>query len=319
MEINASGQQEPLPAEVHTRGLMLATTAAVGYSAANVFLRSVDHCDPFWVSCVKAIPTILVMIPWLLFRFSKGHRKCPALKAIILLSLMAFITHLFGNVGFQWSLDKIGIGIAVPLCLGMAIVTGAIVDGLFMDAKPSARTIGCMLVLIVAVITLSVGGEDAFASLKQELAARDPNTPLLIFAILAVIVSGITYGIFGAVLKTAVQRGVSQPMLMLIVSTAGLLFLLGFSFQQLAWEDAVNLEGWNLSRMLLAGVCNTIAFVALVSALQILPVTSVNVFNASQAAMGALAGVLIFGEPATAWMVIGIVLTMVGLVAMKRR
>ena len=58
---------------------------------------------------------------------------------------------------------------------------------------------------------------------------------------------------------------------------------------------------------------------ALVSALQILPVTSVNVFNASQAAMGALAGVLIFGEPATAWMVIGIVLTMVGLVAMKRR
>jgi drug/metabolite transporter (DMT)-like permease len=135
---------DPISTELYTKGFILGSISSVAYSAANVFLRSVDHCDAVWVTCVKAIPTFAIMIPWLLIRYCNGHRKMPSLKAIVVLSLVAVVTHLFGNVGFQWSLDKIGIGIAVPLCLGMAIISGAVIDGLFMDAKPSGRTIVSM-------------------------------------------------------------------------------------------------------------------------------------------------------------------------------
>jgi drug/metabolite transporter (DMT)-like permease len=305
--------------ELYTKGFILGSISSVAYSAANVFLRSVDHCDAVWVSCVKAVPTFAIMIPWLMIRYCNGHRKMPSLKAILVLSFVAVVTHLFGNVGFQWSLDKIGIGIAVPLCLGMAIISGAVIDGLFMDAKPSGRTIVSMCFLIVSVIVLSLGGETAFEALRNEITAGDVSRSLLGWGIGSVVVAGIVYGAFGAVIKTAGRRGISQPMLMLIISTAGILFLSALSYQQGAFNAPENLGVWNIGRMLLAGLCNTIAFVALVAALQLLPVTNVNLFNASQAAFGAIAGVLIFAEPASPWMIAGILLTVAGLMIMKRK
>ncbi len=310
---------DPISTEQYTKGFILGSISSVAYSTANIFLRSVDHCDAVWVTCVKAMPTFAIMVPWLLIRYCNGHRKMPSLKAIAVLSLVAVVTHLFGNVGFQWSLDKIGIGIAVPLCLGMAIISGAVIDGLFMDAKPSGRTIVSMCVLIVAVIVLSLGGETAFEALKDEITAVDVSRPLLGLGIVSVIVAGIIYGAFGAVIKTACRRGISQPMIMLIISAAGILFLLALSYQRDVFVAPKNLDAWNIGGMLLAGLCNTIAFVALVAALQLLPVTNVNLFNASQAAFGAIAGVLIFAEPASPWMIAGILLTVAGLVIMKRK
>lgn len=306
---------DAISTELYTKGFILGSISSVGYSAANVFLRSVDHCDAVWISCVKAMPTFAIMIPWLMIRYYNGHRKMPSLKAIAVLSFVAVVTHLFGNVGFQWSLDKIGIGIAVPLCLGMAIISGAVIDGVFMDAKPSGRTIVSMCFLIVSVIVLSLGGETAFEALKDESTAGS----LLGWGIGSVVVAGIVYGAFGAVIKTAGRRGISQPMLMLIISTVGILFLSALSYQQGVFNTPGNLDVWNIGRMLLAGLCNTVAFVALVAALQLLPVTNVNLFNASQAAFGAITGVLIFAEPASPWMIAGILLTVVGLVIMKRK
>ena len=312
-------QADPISTEQYTKGFILGSISSVAYSTANVFLRSVDHCDAVWVTCVKAMPTFAVMVPWLLIRYCNGHRKMPSLKAITVLSLVAVVTHLFGNVGFQLSLDKIGIGIAVPLCLGMAIISGAVIDGLFMDAKPSGRTIVSMCFLIVAVIVLSFGGETAFEALKDESTAVDVSRSLLGLGIVSVVIAGIIYGAFGAVIKTAGRRGISQPMIMLIISAAGILFLFALSYQQDVFDVPKNLGAWNIGRMLLAGLCNTIAFVALVAALQLLPVTNVNLFNASQAAFGAIAGVLIFAEPASLWMIAGILLTVVGMMIMKRK
>ena len=265
------------------------------------------------------MPTFAIMIPWLLIRYCNGHRKMPSLKAIGILSLVAVVTHLFGNVCFQWSLNKIGIGIAVPLCLGMAIISGAVIDGTFMDAKPSGRTIVSMCFLIVAVIVLSLGGETAFETLKDDIAAVDVSRSLLGLGIISVVVAGIIYGAFGAVIKTAGRRGISQPMIMLIISAAGILFLYALSYQRDVFDAPENLGAWNIGRMLLAGLCNAIAFVALVAALQLLPVTNVNLFNASQAAFVAIAGVLIFAEPASPWMIAGILLTVAGLMIMKRK
>jgi len=68
--------------------------------------------------------------------------------------------------------------------------------------------------------------------------------------------------------------------------------------------------------MFAAGLFNFAAFVALASSLKVLPVVAVNLINASQVAMAALAGVLLFAEPVTATLLAGIVLTVAGLVAL---
>ena len=74
----------------------------------------------------------------------------------------------------------------------------------------------------------------------------------------------------------------------------------------------------HLILMTLAGICNAIAFVALVSAIKILSVTRYNLVNASQAALGAICGAVIFDEPVSGWMVGGIILTVIGLMVMKK-
>jgi drug/metabolite transporter (DMT)-like permease len=73
---------------------------------------------------------------------------------------------------------------------------------------------------------------------------------------------------------------------------------------------------WQL--MLLAGVGNALSFVALTISLRLTSVVYVNSLNATQAAMAALAGLLFFGEVLSPWLLVGLVLTVVGLLYMRQ-
>jgi len=57
--------------------------------------------------------------------------------------------------------------------------------------------------------------------------------------------------------------------------------------------------------MLLAGICNALAFVTLTKSLQLTSIVFVNALNATQATMAALMGILFFGEPPSRWLVLG--------------
>ncbi|MEO8498955.1 MAG: hypothetical protein ABI614_28155, partial [Planctomycetota bacterium] len=58
-------------------GTIYSVISAVGYTATNVCLRSVTDCDPVWVSCIKSIPTVVGVAPWLVVRWSRGERVFP--------------------------------------------------------------------------------------------------------------------------------------------------------------------------------------------------------------------------------------------------
>jgi drug/metabolite transporter (DMT)-like permease len=69
--------------------------------------------------------------------------------------------------------------------------------------------------------------------------------------------------------------------------------------------------------MLLAGLCNAAAFLTLTLALQLAGLVYVNALNASQTAMAAVAGVVVFGEAVTPWLVLGVLLTAGGFLLMR--
>jgi multidrug transporter EmrE-like cation transporter len=73
--------------------------------------------------------------------------------------------------------------------------------------------------------------------------------------------------------------------------------------------------------MFVSGSLNFTAFVALAASLKSLPVVAVNLINASQVAMAAVAGIVLFSEPLTMMLVGGIALTFValGILAGHRR
>ncbi len=65
--------------------------------------------------------------------------------------------------------------------------------------------------------------------------------------------------------------------------------------------------------MAVAGVCNLVGFVALNKGLQLTTLVRANTLNASQVAMAALAGVLLFQESPSVWLLAGVSLTIVGI------
>ena len=70
--------------------------------------------------------------------------------------------------------------------------------------------------------------------------------------------------------------------------------------------------------MILAGLANALAFFALAKSLQLIEVVHVNALNASQVAMAAVAGVVLFNESLTTPLVVGVLLTGFGLLLMRR-
>ena len=67
--------------------------------------------------------------------------------------------------------------------------------------------------------------------------------------------------------------------------------------------------------MLAVGLCNLLAFLLIAKALQLTGVVRVNVINnALTTALTVLAGIVIFAEPAKRELIVGIVLTLAGIV-----
>lgn len=114
-------------------------------------------------------------------------------------------------------------------------------------------------------------------------------------------------------MRQAMTGGLSAPATMFISGFVGMISLWSYSLFRLGWEPFTQVSPEQWMTMVTAGVCNFTAFVALSTSLKALPVVAVNLINASQVAMAAVAGVILFAEPVTGTLILGILLTMAGL------
>ena len=293
-------------------GFIFACLAGLGYSTANIFLRMVSDQDPAWVSCVKAIPTLVFVIPWLLLRYQKGHRTPPSRRLVLLMTAVSIVGHLAGNVVFQWSLGIIGLALAVPVTTGSMILASAVLGWWLLKEQVSNRTIVAILILFAAIVLLSFGSDEATESVLEDPDAAARSLKLATLSVLLVCGSGIGYALFGIVIRHCVKNGMSNPMVLFISSTIGFIVLLIATFISTDASVISNTSREDLTYMLLAGVCNFQAFACLVVALRLLTVTSVNLLNSSQIAIAAIAGVVFFNEPITTPLVLGVMLTIAG-------
>ena len=69
--------------------------------------------------------------------------------------------------------------------------------------------------------------------------------------------------------------------------------------------------------MVAAGILNAVALYSLAKSLQLIPVAHANALNASQTAMAALLGVLLFGETWGPELVGGVALMVIGLMLIR--
>src|SRR5690606_6164154 len=110
----------------HLFGVVCGLVAALGYTASNICLRSVAHCDPIFVSFMKAIPTVVLIGPMLVWRMMKGQGILTSPSPLFWLLVAGLVGQLCGNVVFQWSLSIVGMGLTGALCFGTMISSAAV-------------------------------------------------------------------------------------------------------------------------------------------------------------------------------------------------
>jgi drug/metabolite transporter (DMT)-like permease len=292
--------------------------SAIGYTLANICLRSVTHLDPTWVSQVKTVPTVVGMAPWILVRLVRGQALVPSLGMLGLVMATGAVGQLFGNVAFQWSLGVIGVALSVPLTLGAMIVSGGLLGRILLGDRISHSMTMASAVLMLAICVLSFGAPQANASILQTGTADEGHSLLLVLAaVAAACLSGVAYSCLSVMLRFAANRGTPISSLLFVVGLTGFVLLGGivrWRLGRIPWET---LHGENLAYLLGAGTTNVLAFAALTKALHLASVPFVNALSASQSAMAALVGVLLFGEALSLPMLAGVALTAAGLMMIR--
>ncbi|MCA9059815.1 MAG: DMT family transporter [Planctomycetaceae bacterium] len=336
------------------RGLWLGLASAVGYSGANIALRGLSgrHDDltwSIWVSAMKAVPTLLMALV-LLFAHRSAQRS-PLVPRRVFLPLMAaaLVMQFGGNLGFQVAIGMIGLAITVPLVFALIIVSGAVLGRLFLEDAVSLRTAASIVIMTISIALLSHAasqnaeqpeatsgkatetrtGEDApavaTANSTDSVTVEDDSsivwTPQLAvwLGVLVAVVSGTAYGINGAVIRGVVRNTISIEAMLLVYSTTGVVCLGGIGAFRMGVSRLTAIQADEWMMMAVAGVLNALAFYCITHALKLMNITRVNVINASQNAMCAIAAVVLFHEPQTLSLSLGIGLSIVGLIVLGRR
>lgn len=299
-------------------GSVLALVSAVAYTCANICLRAVAHCDVFWVSCIKAVPTIFVAGAWLIYRRTAGRACWPGWRVIAGVIATGLVAHLGGNVTFQYSLGAIGMALAVPLCFGTLLVGGAVLGWACLAEPVSWRSAGAMTLLVLSIGLLSLGAGEARDVLEPGVAETPLERWTLVMGVASACVSGVAYAQMGVVIRRLARAAMPLATTLLVISLVGLVSLGLCSLARLGYAGLAATTGEDWTRMWWAGIFNAAAFLILSKALEFAPVVHINALNASQTMLAALAGVLIFGEPLTPALLVGVGLSLAGLVLLDR-
>lgn len=305
--------------------LVLGTTfgiiSALGYTATNMALRAVagqpDLDWAAWISCLKALPA--AAIAWVLvgWHIASGRPGLPPRRWLLPLVATGLVMQFGGNLAFQWSLSVAGLALTVPLCFATLILSGALLGRMYLAEGITPRSAVAMGLLLAAIVLLSAGAEGAT---RANLAAGETvSWGLIALAVLAAAFSGVTYGVCGVVIRRMVTQRLSLAATLVLLSTAGLIGLGLWCAIRVGPGRLLATPPRDLGLMLLAGTLNAGAFFAVSAALKYLSVVHVNLLNASQTAMCSAAGVLLFDEALTVWLLAGTGLTVAGLLLLDRR
>ncbi len=316
--VTASNDQIELPSHTTASslrvGAFLGILSAITYTGANIFLRHVAVvCDPAWVSFTKAVPATIVGWTLVLIGMWQGRRMMPPGDLLRTLIALAVFVQLAGNIAFQWSLGQIGLALAVPLSFGSIIVSGAILGRIWLSEHITIRSAFAIVILISAVVILSLGAAPEQRVITKDMVA----TPAVLLGVIAACSAGLAYAVNTTYIRAMALGVMPVATTLMVISTVGVVVHGILTSFRIGWAGVTATTADQWLAMLGAGVFNAIAFFSLGYALQRITVLHVNLLNASQVAMAAMAGVILFGEQPSTAMFVGCALTAVGMILVQ--
>ena len=299
-------------------GAAFCLVSALAYTAVNICMRQLTalRCDPMWAVFNRELVTTLVVWPWLIYRALRGRPTLPGGRTMVRLLLVGLLIQVIGNVCNQWALGVVGLAVTVPVVFGVAIASGALLGRAWLAEKVSLRSAAAITVLLASLVLLGIGAEAVEPSIGAD--ARASDSLWLLLGVGAAGLAGATFSPLNIVIRHSVTRTTVPSAVAFLIPLTGAVSLGPLSIWRLGTEPWWNTPWQQFGLMSAAGVFNLIAFLALIHGLQRTTIVHANMISASQVAMAALAGMLLFCEPPNPWLLAGIGLTMAGILAIDR-
>ena len=254
---------------------------------------------------VKELVTVLVVGPYLLSRVVRGERVLPPRRTLLILMAAAVAVQLGGNLPVQWALGVVGLAVTMPAIFGTMLAAAAVFSFVFLGERVSRRSIAAILLLIGSVSLLNMGADEAYRSLSR---------PLVLLGVGAGCLAGVMFAALSTTIRFSATARVPVSTIVFVTTLMGVLSLGSLSIWRLGPGGLMDTRPDQWTWMLAAGACNLVAFLAITKGLQLTTVVHANVLNASQVAMGAIAGVRLFNESWNVWLLAGVLLTIVGVI-----
>jgi drug/metabolite transporter (DMT)-like permease len=304
------------------RPMLLGLFAAATYSVANLALRALSKPDAgagwdMWVAGTKAFPTFFIAVVLIAARRYRGLPSFAAFSFVWPIALAAVFNQLGGNFAFQLSLKMIGLAISVPICFASIICSGAVAGRMVLGDQVTIRNAVSMGLMVASIVFLSSAASGRSSEGVQTAAEAIQHSPTL--GVVLSMISGLCYGVSGVFIRRAVRSQMPVAATLFLFSAAGFLLLCPASLCLLPLSAIANTTRGEWTTMAVAGTFNAIGFFAITHAMRSLTISRANVINASQNAMCAVGACLIFGEQLSSIGLLGIGLTITGLLVLDRR
>ncbi len=295
-----------------TLGSLLCLFSAFGYTATNMCLRQLAALgtDPMWATAMKETVAVVLLGPWFLLEVCRGRRFFPTMGWMGGIMMSALIAQFAGNIFQQWSFGVVGLAIAVPTIFSVSLTGGALLAWLWLGEAMSARTLGALVMLIAAIGVLSSGALEAGHVLPEV------RGETMLMGIGAACLAGGAFAQLGLMLRMASVSGIPPQGVVLLVTGVGAGLLAPISLWRLGPTLLFHTTPQQWAYMLGAGTCNLLAFLAITTGLRWTKLVRANLLNAAQVAMGAIAGIVVFGEAWNGAIATGVALTILGLALM---
>jgi drug/metabolite transporter (DMT)-like permease len=294
-------------------GTACCIVSALGYTSVNICLRVLtDSADLVWVICIKELVTVVVVGPWLAYQATRGRAVLPPGRALVPLVLVGLVVQLGGNLGSIWAISVVGLAVTVPAMMGVMLASSAIMGWVFLREKVSLQAGAAIVLLVLSVVLLKLGT----GGTTLEIEAGAGRVAL---AVAAACFAGFTYALLTVTIRKTVTDAVAPTSIVFVVTGVGVLSLGPLAYWRLGLDGLLATPRVDFGLMLLAGLLNLIAFLAITKGLQLTTIVRANVLNASQVAMSAVAGIVLFDEPRNLALALGIGLTIAGMILIERR
>lgn len=315
-DIKSTSRDESQPplsgpqAKVLPIGILFCALAALFYTGANAAMTVLGRIgtSELWLVGIKETVTVLSLAPMALLLWIRQPNTRPDRLTWSMLIAAGLMTQLLGNIGYAYSLKVIGMAATIPIISASILVSTAFLGRLLLNERVSIRSTLSIAMLIVAICFISGGSGRAAEPTKGTYLLPAYRS----VAILMSIVAGLCFGFLTIAIRHAMNRSVPKPVVMTTITAAGFFLLVPAALYRDGLALITTTTGTEWAWMLGAGLFNLVAFYCLNKGLQLTRAVHANITTSSQIAMAALLGLILFHEPFTAWLAIGVLLTVAG-------